>query len=280
MTRPYKTRVYFRKRMAAKVRQQTSELKRLHFELAESQRKLRQAEQLSDLGKMSATVSHEIRNPLSVIRNAIHVVRKKAEMAGLDLDRPLDRALRSVARCDDIVGDMLEYARSSKVNKVLVNSSDYLNELLDEQTLPAGVVFKRELPTPGLDIAIDCDRFRRVIINLISNAADAIKEGGIENGEITVTCRPDEDRQTIHVKNNGPAISPEVLERMFEPMYTTKSTGFGIGLPTVRKLIEEHGAELQVDTQVDVGTTWSIILQPMSGDAVVDMQPGQKAMAA
>ncbi|MGI9404843.1 MAG: sensor histidine kinase [Hyphomicrobiaceae bacterium] len=257
-----------------------SEMEWANRELEEARRKLGQAERLSTLGHLAATISHEIRNPLSVIRTSAHVMRKKAAAAGLDLDRPLDRSLRAVGRCDDIVNDMLEYARSNELNKTVVDSSAYLNEILDEQTFPANINVIRELPAPGLDIAIDCDRFRRVIINLVTNAAEAIKEGGIENGEIVVSCLPENNDHTIRVANNGPAIPAEVLDRMYEPLYTTKSNGSGIGLPTVKKLVDQHGAELLVDTQDGVGTTWSIVLQPATSSSLDAADDCERAIAA
>lgn len=237
-------------------------LRAVQRELEEKDSKLRQADRLSDLGQLTATVSHEIRNPLSVIRTAVHVMRNKSEKVGLDLNRPLDRAQRAVARCDDIVNDMLEYARANELQTEMVDSSRYLNDILDEQPVPANITLLRNLPEPGLELHIDRDRFRRAIINLVSNAAEAIKDGGIEDGLITVTCLPDCPRHSIQIFNNGPAIPQEVLDRMYEPLYTTKSNGSGIGLPTVKKLIEQHGAELHCETGEDVGTTWTILLQP------------------
>jgi len=281
LKRQYRAHASSNKRLQSRVARRSAELERVNDELKESQRKLVQAARLSDLGQLSATISHEIRNPLSVIRTAIHVIRQKANAAGIDFDRPLDRAQRSVARCDDIVNDLLEYTRSNELKKVTVDSSRYLNELLDEQPIPFFVTLEREFPVPGLKIDIDCDRFRRVIINLISNAVEAIKEGGIEDGEITVTCLPDEgEGPSIHIKNNGPAIPEEVIARMYEPLYTTKSTGSGIGLPTVKKLIEQHGAELRVETKAGVGTTWSIIMQPMVNDGDSESRIDAEAMAA
>ena len=265
--------------LEADVAKLTTELERAQGLLDEQDAKLGQADRLSDLGQLTATVSHEIRNPLSVIRTAVHVMRKKTDNVDVDITRPLDRAQRAVARCDDIVNDMLEYARCNELSTETVDSSQYLNDILDEQPMPSNITLVRELPEPGLEISIDRDRFRRAIINLISNAAEAIKDGGIEEGLISVTCLPDCPRRSIHIFNNGPAIPQEVLDRMYEPLYTTKSNGSGIGLPTVKKLIEQHGAELRCETGEGVGTTWTILLDPAAA-AEMDMLGEDARLAA
>ena len=234
--------------------------KHANEELKKSQFKLIEAEQLATVGRVTATVSHEIRNPLGAIRNSLYMIEKKAAAANLDLHHLIERAERSVARCDSIIGDLLEYTRTNKVKMVAVDSTEYLNELLDEQALPGTITLTRDLPVPGQRIVIDLDRFRRAIINLVVNAAQAIKESGAECGEISVSCRPHGEGSVISVQDNGPGIPEDLLARISEPLFTTKSFGVGLGLPTTEKVVEQHGGELRIDTQVGVGTTFSILL--------------------
>ena len=253
--------------LESEVAERTNELQTANQNLKDSQLRLLQAERLSTLGQVTATMSHEIRNPLGAIRSSLYIIREAAKKATLKLDRPLDRIERSVARCDNIIGDFLEYTRTKAVTIKPVDGSKYLNELLDEQAMPAGIVLKRDLPAPGPEIAVDPDRFRRIIINLVDNAAQAIKTSSEKNGEITVSCGVHGNGSVICVEDNGPGIPEDVLPRIFEPLFTTKNLGAGLGLPTVKELVDQHGAELQIDTELGVGTTFRVVLP--SASAVV-----------
>jgi signal transduction histidine kinase len=118
----------------------------------------------------------------------------------------------------------------------------------------------RDLQMPGPQIAIDPERFRRVIINLVDNAAQAIRDSGGENGNINVSCSPFNDGTIISVKDNGLGIPDDVLDRMFEPLFTTKSFGAGLGLATVKQLVQQHSADMRIDTEVGVGSIFSVVL--------------------
>lgn len=238
-------------------------LERSHQELAESQQRLVQSERLSVLGQVTATISHEIRNPLGAIRNSLFTIGRTAAAKGWNVDRPLSRAERSVTRCDNIISDLLEYTRTKELTLRTVDGSEYLNELLDEQSLPDNVTLCRQLPVPGPRIAVDLDRFRRVIINLLENAAQTIAGDQADGGEIVITCESCGDGHAIRVKDNGPGIPDEVLDRIFEPLFTTKSFGAGLGLPTVKQVVEQHGAELLIETECGIGTTFSVVLPPV-----------------
>lgn len=247
-------------------------LKQAHQDLSDSQMQVLQAERLSVLGRVTATVSHEIRNPLGAIRNSLFIIREAAEAKGLNLSRPLDRMQRSVARCDSIIGDLLEYTRTKELSFVNVGSAEYLNDLLNEQAIPDGISLERNLPDPGPQIAVDQDRFPRIMINLVENAGQAIKESGAEEGKITVSCEElDGGKTAVRVTDDGPGIPDDVLAKIFEPLFTTKSFGAGLGLPTVKQLVEQHGAELTIETEVGVGTTFSVVL-PNAADAAMQKE--------
>jgi len=228
--------------------------------LSETQKELLKHERLAALGQVTATLSHEIRNPLGAIRSSLYVIRQTTEKAELKLDRPLDRIARSVTRCDNLIDDFLEYTRTHDVAIQIVDASQYINALLDDQALPEDITLTRDFPRDGTRIGIDPDRFRRVVINLVENAAQAIKETQAPGGEINVSYETQAQATIIRVRDNGPGIPDAVMEKIFEPLFTTKSFGAGLGLPTVKQLVEQHGAELKIDTEVGVGTTFSIVL--------------------
>ncbi|MGI9407740.1 MAG: sensor histidine kinase [Hyphomicrobiaceae bacterium] len=248
--------------------------------LSEAQKELVKHERLAALGQVTATLSHEIRNPLGAIRSSLYVMRRTAEKANIKMDRPLDRIERSVTRCDNLIDDFLEYTRTQKLSIQTVDASDFLNELLEEQTLPDGISLTRDLPVQGSEIAVDPDRFRRVIINLVENAAQAITEKGDTGGEINVSCRDDEDGSVIRVRDNGPGIPEDVLGKVFEPLFTTKSFGAGLGLATVKQLVDQHDAELKIDTECGVGSTFSVFLRHPAAVTTINHEPNIEEMAA
>jgi len=235
--------------LARRVEERTAELKRAQDELLRSER-------LSVLGQLTATVAHELRNPLSAIRNSIYAIREIISGKGVALDRPLTRIERSIARCDGIVTDLLDYARSRQLQCVPQAFDQWLGEILDEQKLPDHVRLKRDLAAPGVVAAFDPDRLRRVVVNLVENAAQsrADSERATRELEISVATRPVGGSIEITISDNGAGIAPDVLPRIFEPLFSTKSFGTGLGLPTVKQIIEQHGGEIELSSELGVGT--------------------------
>jgi signal transduction histidine kinase len=219
-------------------------------------------ERLSVLGQLTATVAHELRNPLSAIRNTLFSVKEMANGAGLKLDRPISRMERSIERCNRIIGDLLEYARHRDLRRAPVDFETWLHEVVAEQQVPAGIVLSEDFRAPGQPITIDAERLRRVVINLIENAAQALGEVPADGGErrITVRTGADGDSVEIRVADTGPGIPPENLARIFEPLFSTKSFGTGLGLATVKQIVGQHGGTIDLDSTVGQGTCFTIRL--------------------
>jgi signal transduction histidine kinase len=224
-------------------------------------------ERLSVLGQLTATVAHELRNPLSAIRNTLFSVKEMANGAGLKLDRPVSRMERSIERCNRIIGDLLEYARHRELRRAPVDFETWLHEVLAEQQVPAGIALAEDFHAPDWPITIDAERLRRVVINLIDNAAQALGEVQAEGAErrITVHTTADDVGIEIAVADTGPGIAPENLARIFEPLFSTKSFGTGLGLATVKQIVGQHGGAIDVDSTVGQGTCFTIRL-PRDGD--------------
>src|SRR5712691_7051461 len=218
-------------------------------------------ERLSTLGQLTATVAHELRNPLSAIRNTLPVMREMTAGKGVELDRPMSRVERSIARCDQLVSGLLDYTRPCVLSRNPTHLALWLGEVLDEQTLPAGVVIEREFSAPDCVVNLDPDRFRRVIINLIDNAAQAIAQEQTSGAARKITIATTvSDHAEIIVKDTGPGIAPDVLPRIFEPLFSTKNFGTGLGLPIVRQLVEQHGGRIAIESELGRGTTGHISL--------------------
>jgi signal transduction histidine kinase len=143
----------------------------------------------------------------------------------------------------------------------------WLHEVLAEQQVPAGITLTEDFHAPAQPIEIDAERVRRVVINLIENAAQALGELPADGGErrITVQTSADDDGVAIRVADTGPGIPPENLTRIFEPLFSTKSFGTGLGLATVKQIVGQHGGTIGVDSTVGQGTCFTIRL-PREGE--------------
>jgi signal transduction histidine kinase len=220
-----------------------------------------QTERLSTLGKLTATVSHELRNPMAALRNSLFLIR---EFAGNPdkVNANVERAERSIVRCDNIIGDLLEYTRQRNLDLQPVSLAELTREILDEQKLPAEIKLTTDLRGGSTHAMIDSDRFRRVVINLVQNAAEAIRTSkGF--GEIRAQTGLVGDMVFLEIADDGPGISEDVLEKIFEPLFTTKSFGAGLGLPTAKRLVEQHFGTLTVNSKPGMGSSFRVLL-PLS----------------
>jgi signal transduction histidine kinase len=189
---------------------------------------------------------------LSAIRNTLFAVKETAAGKGVDLERPISRVERSVARCDRIINDLLDYTRVKELHLTTLAPDPWIEEVLSEQRLPTGVALEHRLGADCL-VAIDPERMRRVLINLIDNAAQAIPEDAPER-KITVTTALSDERVELVVADTGAGISAEVLPKVFEPLFSTKSFGTGLGLPMVKQIIEQHGGTITIASEIGKGT--------------------------
>jgi signal transduction histidine kinase len=231
--------------------------------LQDSMVKLARQERLATLGQLAGTVSHELRNPLGVIRNSLFSMRECAE-AGQTAGavKIVDRIERNVARCDTIVSDLLDFARSGEIKRDTVAVDDWLAAALDEHAVPVGITLRRELQF-GERLPINRDRFRQILVNLLDNAIEAIDDPRWlqtrpREKSITVRSEAAGPYFQLSVVDTGPGIPAATLARIFEPLFTTKSFGVGLGLPMVREIVQQHGGTIEVTSDVGRGTTVAI----------------------
>jgi len=232
--------------------------------------KLAKQERLSMLGQVAGTVSHELRNPLGAIRNSMALLRQITAGKQLGAERALDRIDRNVDRCTRIIGDLLDFTRGRDLNRETTAIDGWLAEALDELTLVDSVALCRELNSGG-EVGLDRERFRQVVVNLVDNAAQALSDpawappGGRPR---TITARTEMagPHLRLSIIDNGPGIPADRLPKIFEPLFTTKSFGVGLGLPTVRQIVEQHGGTIDVESTIDEGTAFIIWLPRHTGE--------------
>ena len=228
-----------------------SERKRLEDELLRKER-------LAAMGQLTATVAHELRNPLGAVSSSIAVIRQKSKGAGLELERSLARADRGIRRCDTIVTELLDFARAKGLQTEPVPLDTWLSEVLEELDIPPRIDFRVDLELDGAHVLADRDTLRRAVVNVIDNACEAMTCEADGNttarGALTVTTRAGDNRIEIEVRDTGAGIPANILPRVMEPLFSTKSFGTGLGLPTVQRIMEEHGGGLEVHSDEGRGT--------------------------
>jgi signal transduction histidine kinase len=261
----------------AAMRAERIEAEKIEIERARlaAEAELLKSERLSVLGQLTATVAHELRNPLSAIRNTLFTVKELAADGGAKLDRPIARMERSIERCDRIISDLLEYTRTRELKRAPLSFDRWLSDLLAEQTMPPGIALVRELDADDATVPIDADRVRRVVINLVENAVQALAELPPERDRRVIVRSAIEDAALVlAIEDTGPGIPPENLGRIFEPLFSTKSFGTGLGLPTVKQIVNQHGGTISLDSEIGRGTCVTVRL-PLAAEGT----DGADAMA-
>jgi signal transduction histidine kinase len=226
---------------------------RVQAEKAEAERaraaaeaELLQRERLSLLGRLTASLAHELRNPLSTIRNTVHVIGEAALDGGLDIARQMRRVYRTIDRCDAIIGDLLDYAGARDMVPSPIRLDPWLNEVLNDQKVPPSIQVERHLGAGGAVVSIDPDRLRCAIGKIFENALEALVETpDLAEQRIAVSTAIG-DRLEITVTDTGPGIAADILPRVFEPMFSTRSFGTGLGLSTAKQIVENHGGDIVI----------------------------------
>ena len=231
-----------------------TERKQAEEELRKAQDDLVRQERLAVLGKLSATVSHELRNPLGTIRTSITTIIGITEGKELGIEGAIGRIERNIKRCDYIIVEMLDFTRDTAPNRESTDVDDWLGGVLDEQDVPPGLSLGRDLAS-GVEADIDRDRLRRAVINLFDNACQAVEGNGDgADNEVVVATKVNGERVEIVVTDNGPGIADDEVGKIFEPLYSTNSFGVGLGLPVVEKIVEEHGGGVDITSTIGWGT--------------------------
>ncbi|MCH9018936.1 MAG: transporter substrate-binding domain-containing protein [Proteobacteria bacterium] len=224
--------------------------KRAEEALRAAQAELVRKERLAALGQLTGTVAHELRNPLGAMRVSIAAIKKLPDDAHPIMKSSVAIVDRSITRCDAIITDLLEYSRGRDLDRSATPIDAWLGELLDEYTPAGGVALRRKLAAK-VAVVFDRDRLRRAVLNLLANACQAmLGDGGDEAGAtphvITVGSRVTDARIEVSVSDTGPGIAEENVANIFEPLYSTKSFGVGLGLSIVRQIMEQHGGGVEV----------------------------------
>lgn len=230
-------------------------------ELAEAQEQLVRSERLAAIGGLASAVGHELRNPLGVISNAHYLLRSKLEGADEQVRKHLTTAERETAAATLIVSDLLEFARARDPIPTDVRLDELVAEALEVAPPPAGIEVRQDVESAV--VRADRDQLRQVILNLLTNGYDALDRGG----QIGVETVHADGAVRLRVWDTGTGIDDATKEQIFEPFWTSKAKGIGLGLTVTRRIVEAHGGTVSVGDRPGGGTQFELELPAAGGQA-------------
>jgi signal transduction histidine kinase len=247
---------------------------RLNQDLSESLENLKSAQdvivkkgRMEQLGHLTATVAHELRNPLATVRTTTFLLNKKLSAKEPELKSQFQRINNSVSRCDDIITKLLDYSNSREIDSSYNDFDGWLATVIEEQAilLPQAVHFECDLGLGQLRVQFDPSQLRRAVINLMSNASEAMVGNGndprkfaVSDPIMTVTTGQHGDFVELTIADNGPGVAPELKSKIREPLFTTKSFGTGLGISIAEQIIVRHGGTLEIASTLGKGASFTI----------------------
>jgi signal transduction histidine kinase len=226
--------------------------------LRETREELVRKERLAMLGEVAGSVGHELRNPLGVMSNAVYFLQTMLEKADASIKEYLGIIRDEIARSEHIVAVLMDAVRTRPPEPARHGVAKLAGDALRKCVVPAGVTVALDIPDTLPAVRVDEIQMHTVFENLIGNAVDAMPAGGAL--EIRAAEAEGGQAVAIGVRDTGSGIPPENMARLFEPLFTTKARGIGLGLVVVKNLIQANGGTVKVDSEVGKGTLVTVTL--------------------
>jgi signal transduction histidine kinase len=227
------------------------------------QKRLREAEHLSAIGQLSRTIAHEVRNPLNFINLSIdHIIEKlkKENENSNNYIKLLENMKQEIYRVNNLITEYLEYTKPLKLNKKPVNILEIIEEvvyLIEATAEKEGITIYKDYKI-DLMLDIDIDLMKSCLLNIIKNSIYAMKDKEVRN--LFIKTELIEDEILIKITDTGSGVSEELIEKIFEPFFSTKKGGLGLGLPLAKKVIEEHGGRIEFSSKLGKGSEVNIYI--------------------
>ena len=245
----------------------TSRLLEARERMESANRRLVQAEKLASIGRLSATIAHEIRNPLTSVKLNIQRIAESEHLDEIEREH-LGICQEGVGQIEKFIKELLDFTRVPELarerfplDQVLEESLKMLKDAFRQKRVTVEKSYAQGLPPAN----VDGDRLRQVFLNLLRNAFEAVDEGG--RISVSLAAGGGEEGRTylVRISDNGAGIPEKDRENIFEPFFTTKSSGFGLGLANARKIVEQHGGSVRVVGKRGRGSAFVVILPREEG---------------
>lgn len=269
----------FTQRLESKVEERTEQLRAAH-------QKLLQSDRLASLGRLSASVAHEINNPISGVLNLSMLMQRILKDDGIpqsrvpDFKRYLGQVVGETTRVGRIVSDLLAFSRRSKPQRAPADLNRIVRttvSLVSHKLKLSNVLMELELDESLPLVPCDASQMQQVVLNLVLNGAEAT--AGKPERRLSIRTKLEGERAQFRVRDNGEGIPPEHLAQIFDPFFTTKSEGkgVGLGLAVTYGIIEAHGGEIEVESRIGEYTMFvvSLPLTDLAAPALVEREAGR-----
>lgn len=235
-----------------------------------AQEQIVRQEKLTVVGRLAANISHELRNPLGVITNAVYFLKMVLTEQNPKVHEYLDLIEEQARKASKIASNMLEFTRTRPPQREAVHIETFLQHIL---TLipPPDHTHCHFLISPDLPpVYVDSTHLEQILTNLLSNAYQSMHTGG----DVTLEATARDEQVILSMKDTGEGMSPEVLAQIFEPLYTTKARGIGLGLAITKNLVEANNGRIEVKSQEGIGSTFILYLpQVQQSGTVAPLSP-------
>jgi PAS domain S-box-containing protein len=230
--------------------------RRAELALQKARERNSQQEKLAAIGRLAGGVAHELRNPLAAMKNAAYYLGMAADGSDPSVAETIAVLNREIARSDSIISSLLGLARPAQPSRTEIDVSAVLESTLGTLRLPAGVALETRLDEALPPVAADAGQLSIVFGNLMRNACEAMPGGG----RLSVASSAEGGRVTVTIADTGSGMPPEVLSRLFEPLFSTKQGGTGLGLSVAKMLVEGSGGTIEAQSEAGKGSTFTIRL--------------------
>jgi PAS domain S-box-containing protein len=222
----------------------------------ELQDRLVRAERLASVGLLGAGVAHELRNPLGIVSNAVFFLRRRADPNDAKVQRHFDLIEREIRRSAQVIDTLVQFSHDPEPQGATVALAPVVRQSLDRVAFPPGIQREVDLPNDLPPVVADEAQLTQVFENLTRNAVQAMGDHGC----LRLRAFAADGRVQALVEDNGPGIPDADRARVFEPLFTTKAKGMGLGLALCKRIVETYGGEIRIDSVPGEGTTVRVIL--------------------
>jgi len=231
----------------------------------ELEQRAREAERLAYVGTLAGGLAHEIKNPLSTLNLNLQLIKEDWRNPSTPKEKrlcsKLDVLQHETRRLEEILNDFLRFARGPKlelaehdINKIVDDVVSFIAPEATVNNITIHTSYDDSIPP----VKLDANLIKQALLNIIINAQEAMPDGG----ELMVRTKREDGMCRIDITDTGTGMPPDVMKKIFNAYYSTKKTGSGLGLPTTKRIIDEHGGRITVQSEVGKGSCFSILLPP------------------
>lgn len=215
------------------------------------------AERLATIGQVAASIGHELRNPLAVMQTSVHMLGRRLPNDE-HTNKHLGRVRDQVALCNAIISDLLDLARDRQADRQPTDVTSVARDATLSVPHPEAIEVEVHVPGELPLVAVDPGQFRQLVVNLVLNAVQAQMPPASGVGRVDVRLAVAHDVLVLGIEDRGPGMTPAVLERLFEPLFTTRVTGTGLGLALCRRIVEKHHGSISAHNRAEGGAVFVV----------------------